>query len=688
MNRSAEAVVQSQDEGAPEAVLDEPLKPGPSDLLQTVPPPPMEEAALDPELDPATYDAPTYVRPSLIDQEPMPILEIVQGNERGRSYRLEKEVSSLGRGLENDIVLTDIAVSRRHLRFIRYGMQVTVEDNGSGNGTVVNGARVPTAAIGPADRIEVGSTIVRIVFPGTESFAAAVPVAPPPPPRASSPLHNFATAYLPDGGQIVQQIGVGPSSASAPATPPPVAATPLQTAVVGGTTDGVVLARHAGVPRSFKIAMGALAAAIVLIGVVGLAAALLHVRSRGEAAAVPGAEGGPTAEELFGLGRQAFVERRWGQAADSFERVLAIAPDNQQARDFLAQARAEERNQGTLEAARQALREENFEDSVATLRTIPQSSVYQTEAAELRRESEQRQAAALVVEAARLYGERDGEAARARLEQALELNPASSEARALLSRLSGEGPSSGGEEPAPVAALGPSSSPGSDSPPAPRIPSPPRPQPPDTRTTPSRPVKGAPSGGLSQVIAAYKRGQFDAAAEQAREVSASGVSEADRSKARTLVRSIDRFAKLWAGIRSGGSTRQQMSDLENALRLDQQISGGHYGGQIRPKLREAYEGNAQRAWRAGQYATACQSALRALKAEPGASTAASISERCTTKAREYYEEGQAAAGSDLTQAKAMWRKVLNMVPRSDPWYTKAYSALNNAGRRRHLDEDE
>jgi len=193
-----------------EPALSEPLQPGPSDLLQSVPPPPAEEPQLDPELDPATYDAPTFVRPSLIEQDPMPVLEIVGGNEKGRAYRLEKQSMSLGRGLDNDVVLTDIAVSRRHVRFMRDGMQVTVQDMGSGNGTLVNGSRVASFVLSSNDRIEVGNSVFRVVFPGQDSFPPPAANPAPAPTPAAAPLHNRSTAYLDDGQgqQVLQQIGV------------------------------------------------------------------------------------------------------------------------------------------------------------------------------------------------------------------------------------------------------------------------------------------------------------------------------------------------------------------------------------------------------------------------------------------------------------------------------------------------
>lgn len=70
---------------------------------------------------------------------------------------------SIGRAGDNDIVLEEGAVSSHHLRIIPPG---TVVDDGSTNGTLVNGERLGTrAALRSGDLVQVGSTIFRFEVP-------------------------------------------------------------------------------------------------------------------------------------------------------------------------------------------------------------------------------------------------------------------------------------------------------------------------------------------------------------------------------------------------------------------------------------------------------------------------------------------------------------------------------------------
>jgi pSer/pThr/pTyr-binding forkhead associated (FHA) protein len=66
---------------------------------------------------------------------------------------LEPGVAHLGRAEDNDLVLTDIGVSRRHARILVQANGVWIEDLGSGNGTYCKGKRVTRRALKSGDEI-------------------------------------------------------------------------------------------------------------------------------------------------------------------------------------------------------------------------------------------------------------------------------------------------------------------------------------------------------------------------------------------------------------------------------------------------------------------------------------------------------------------------------------------------------
>lgn len=74
--------------------------------------------------------------------------------------QLRGPVTVIGRGAEADVRLADHAVSRRHAE-IRVGDgTATVNDLGSTNGTIVNGARVSTAELADGDEVRLGETVL------------------------------------------------------------------------------------------------------------------------------------------------------------------------------------------------------------------------------------------------------------------------------------------------------------------------------------------------------------------------------------------------------------------------------------------------------------------------------------------------------------------------------------------------
>ncbi len=84
-------------------------------------------------------------------------------DERGVEQHLQMVGDELrfGRGLDNDVVLDSLSVSREHARLLRAD-GLFIEDLGSRNGTFVNGQRVQRARVVPGDRIRLGATELRI----------------------------------------------------------------------------------------------------------------------------------------------------------------------------------------------------------------------------------------------------------------------------------------------------------------------------------------------------------------------------------------------------------------------------------------------------------------------------------------------------------------------------------------------
>ncbi len=72
----------------------------------------------------------------------MPILQVIHGPDPGRKLQFDGERTVLGRHPECDVVLDAAAVSRQHARIVRENGQYFLEDLGSRNGTLLNGAPI------------------------------------------------------------------------------------------------------------------------------------------------------------------------------------------------------------------------------------------------------------------------------------------------------------------------------------------------------------------------------------------------------------------------------------------------------------------------------------------------------------------------------------------------------------------
>lgn len=82
-----------------------------------------------------------------------------------RVYAIHHSPFSIGRALDNDIILDDRRVSRHHARLTLDGKAVQVADLGSANGTTVNGLPVTTGWLQEGDTLSVGGVELRLRRP-------------------------------------------------------------------------------------------------------------------------------------------------------------------------------------------------------------------------------------------------------------------------------------------------------------------------------------------------------------------------------------------------------------------------------------------------------------------------------------------------------------------------------------------
>jgi hypothetical protein len=75
-----------------------------------------------------------------------------------RAIPVDREMITIGRLSECDIVIDDTGASRRHAQIKTTGGVSTLTDLGSTNGTKVNGRDVQSAELADGDRITVGAT--------------------------------------------------------------------------------------------------------------------------------------------------------------------------------------------------------------------------------------------------------------------------------------------------------------------------------------------------------------------------------------------------------------------------------------------------------------------------------------------------------------------------------------------------
>jgi hypothetical protein len=87
-------------------------------------------------------------------------LRLLENGTAVQSFELDKDVATIGRLKESDIVLSDPGASRRHAEVRRTADGYVLVDLGSTNGTMVNERSVSEQPLSEGDRITIGRTVL------------------------------------------------------------------------------------------------------------------------------------------------------------------------------------------------------------------------------------------------------------------------------------------------------------------------------------------------------------------------------------------------------------------------------------------------------------------------------------------------------------------------------------------------
>jgi len=426
---------------------------------------------------------------SLLDEEPAkPFLLCESGKDVGKEYVVAVGENGIGRSIDNEVILTDISVSRKHLKVLRDAAgELRLRDLGSGNGTLLNGTRVHDAPLKDGDRIELGETVLIVRVPPVKVLGrvsakplALAPCAPqqgvpdgaitdesasppgsnqpsfaPPAPGQPSPFGQPAPYGQPPQQQAPPafgQPGFGQPAFGQPAFGQPgfgqpgfgqpglaqTGPAPQPYAQPGPAPYGQVAPQPYGAPGAPTYGHPtptAVATPTPRSGGKGPMVFLaflggLVLVGAGAALAValmrPAAPAVAAVDPaLYARGAEAYTARRWDEADTAFRAILAAQPTDARAATYLQRIQEARAHDLQLTAARAAYEANDGRTALAQLASVPPTSPLAADVTNLRAAASERVAVALVADARAASAAGRRDEAIARLGEAAGYAPAS-----------------------------------------------------------------------------------------------------------------------------------------------------------------------------------------------------------------------------------------------------------------------
>lgn len=540
-------------------------------------------------------------------------LIIVAGPDLGMEWAFKKPEIVMGRDEDCDLMMSDIAVSRRHAKLTLEGGHFVLHDLGSGNGTYLNGARVEREELSPGDEITVGERTMRFVeLNEAPPTAAAYPVPRdlPGAPLVGDPGDD--DGFAPLGGPSRVDIDAASSVGPAVGLSPPVDAAPPSDAIAPG----------AALKRTVIIGAAVAAAVIVVAG--GWFAYEMYRSRESEAQALD------RAKKEFLQGIALVKSKRCGDANILFRRVLEVRPGYAPAERYLAHCTTELAVWNELEAARLLAQDGKYAQAIAGLEKIDPQSSYSTDAQNARQRYQRVLAERTVIRGREQLDAGDFDAADELADQALEQFPGLRSALLLKQQI----------EEARAGAK-------------------PKPKPKPKFTIP--PI-------LLRALALYKNAQLGAAIDAAE---AAGGDESD-----VYVKRMKSVKAMMTSAREAHQSKaaaELLRIVPKALEVDKQIADGE--GKVRKRLKSYYADGLYlkgiEAYQGGDDIKAFQLLSEAVRAKPGHRLAETRLAELNGKARQIFWDGYVLKDTDPAKTRQIFSRLTKMTRASNEWHKRA-----------------
>lgn len=610
-----------------------------------------------------------------------PKLLIIGGNNRGREYPIGTQDVTIGRGVDNGVILADIAVSRKHTIICLEGNQYVMRDLGSGNGSLLNGRRVESHVLRDGDQLELGNTLMRFINPVSSSAVALAQEETAIADHRGAPLP--APAQAPARGSRRQ-----PTELAVPHKRPK-------------KVTGSARMQGSGVlaTRSRKLLVFGSITLVVLFGGMLVLKKVLSAQKKQQASSGQNVRSpDEVAAQEFQEGTTEYRARNWEKARTHFLKVLTLAPSFNQAKRYADQAAMEISSRDALQRSKNSLGAKDYKTSRQELAKIPSTSVYATELQQQKQKVDDAELSELMAKAQALKEAEDIEGALKQVELARNIAPTNKAVRDLYAELDQGGDGTKPEAASKrasssrkVASRTTSRSPSSRSRSRTRTPS--RSRSPSSKTSSSRSTRSTgPSvrisgSGAKQAIAYYKERQWGPAF-QSIKAYANSTSGRKKKKAEILADIIRKVGQNWIRAERASATATVMKYYQQAMVYDRKLNKrGYHQKELKGKLFSAARREATQALSRRQYTSAYTAYKLAKKYGPEDALLRKVMVSLGKKAQELFTKGYTKRQSNIAYARKQWQQVLKMVPPSNPAYQKAYTWLNNSTPA-YQDEDE